>query len=98
VYSLGYASEASYGASSWLVLSLSACIMVDMPRYDSGLAANVDRLISSEARPEGIHHVVLSHTDDVASHEAWENRFIQVLSALFTDQNAMAGRRLTPAR
>jgi glyoxylase-like metal-dependent hydrolase (beta-lactamase superfamily II)/ferredoxin len=75
VYYLGYASEASYGASSWLVLTPSACIMVDVPRYNSGLAANIERLIASKARPEGIDYIVLSHQDDVASHDAWANRF-----------------------
>jgi glyoxylase-like metal-dependent hydrolase (beta-lactamase superfamily II)/ferredoxin len=64
----GYASAASYGASSWLVRRADGNVLVDSPRWAAVLADRIEAL-------GGVRTMVLTHRDDVADHEAWHERF-----------------------
>jgi len=64
----GYASAASYGASSWLVRCPDGNVLVDSPRWATVLAERIAAL-------GGVRTMVLTHRDDVADHEAWRKRF-----------------------
>ncbi len=64
----GWASEASYGASSWLVRRPDGNVLVDSPRFASTLAERLQDL-------GGVRWMFLSHRDDVADHRAFARRF-----------------------
>jgi glyoxylase-like metal-dependent hydrolase (beta-lactamase superfamily II)/ferredoxin len=64
----GYASAASYGASSWLVRRPDGNVLVDSPRWAAALAERIEA-------EGGVRTMVLTHRDDVADHEAWHARF-----------------------
>ena len=68
VWFCGYASEASYGAASWLVRRPDGNVLVDSPR-----AARV--LMDRVAALGGVRWMFLTHRDDVADHAAWRARF-----------------------
>lgn len=68
VYFCGFASEASYGASSYLILHPHGNILVDSPRFARPLAKRI-------ARYGGIRFMFLTHRDDVADHRAWAREF-----------------------
>jgi glyoxylase-like metal-dependent hydrolase (beta-lactamase superfamily II)/ferredoxin len=64
----GYASEASYGASSYLIRRDGGNVLVDSPRFARLL---VDRI----AALGGVRFMVLTHQDDVADHAKFRDRF-----------------------
>jgi glyoxylase-like metal-dependent hydrolase (beta-lactamase superfamily II)/ferredoxin len=64
----GYASEASYGASSYLIRRRDGNVLVDSPRFARLL---VDRI----AALGGVRFMVLTHQDDVADHARFRERF-----------------------
>lgn len=68
VYDLGYTSEDSFGASSYLVTRSEGSLMVDSPRFASGLVRAVEEM-------GGLAHVLLTHRDDVADAERWAQHF-----------------------
>jgi ferredoxin len=68
VYYCGFASESSYGASSWLIVRPEGNVLVDSPR-----AARP--LIDGIAALGGVRTMFLTHRDDVADHEAFRRRF-----------------------
>ena len=68
VYDLGHTSEASFGATSYLVLRPDGNLMVDAPRYTRSLTAPLDAL-------GGVAHVLLTHRDDVADAPRWAERY-----------------------
>jgi glyoxylase-like metal-dependent hydrolase (beta-lactamase superfamily II)/ferredoxin len=68
VFDLGYCSEDSFGASAWLVVRPAGNVLVDSPRYTEALARPIADL-------GGIHHVALTHRDDVADARRWASRF-----------------------
>ncbi len=69
VHFCGFASESSYGASSYFIVRPErGNILVDSPRYASSLARRIEEL-------GGIHTILLTHRDDVADHEKWADRF-----------------------
>jgi glyoxylase-like metal-dependent hydrolase (beta-lactamase superfamily II)/ferredoxin len=68
VYYCGYASESSYGASSYLVRRPGGNVLVDSPRAARPLMDRIERL-------GGVAMMFLSHRDDVADHEAYARRF-----------------------
>ena len=68
VYFCGWASDASYGAASWLVRRPDGNVLIDSPRESSTLMARLDEL-------GGVRFMFLTHRDDVASHEAYRERF-----------------------
>lgn len=65
---LGYASEASFGATSYLVERPGGHLMVDSPRWNEHLVAAL------EARG-GLAKVLLTHRDDVADAGRYAARF-----------------------
>lgn len=64
----GYASEKSFGASSYLVLRKDGNVLVDSPRAAGPLLDRIEAL-------GGVRFLFLSHRDDVADHEAIRERF-----------------------
>jgi glyoxylase-like metal-dependent hydrolase (beta-lactamase superfamily II) len=68
VYYLGYASEHSFGAASYLILRKDGNVMVDSPRMNGMLGKKIDAL-------GGVRHMFLTHRDDVADHQEWSDRF-----------------------
>lgn len=68
VFDLGYCSEASFGASAWLVVRAEGNVMVDSPRFTEALVGPIEAL-------GGVGHVALTHRDDVADARRWAERF-----------------------
>jgi glyoxylase-like metal-dependent hydrolase (beta-lactamase superfamily II)/ferredoxin len=68
VYFCGFASESSYGASSYLVVRAEGNVLIDSPRFASPLVKRVEKL-------GGVQLMFLTHRDDVADHEKWASHF-----------------------
>jgi glyoxylase-like metal-dependent hydrolase (beta-lactamase superfamily II)/ferredoxin len=68
VHDLGYTSPDSFGASAYLVERRAGGLLVDSPRFTSGLVRSVEAL-------GGVDHVLLTHRDDVADAERWAEHF-----------------------
>lgn len=68
VYYCGYASEASYGARSYLVVRPRGNILIDSPRYAAPLIERLEAL-------GGVRWMFLTHRDDVADHRKFRERF-----------------------
>lgn len=68
VYFCGFASESSYGASSYLILRPEGNVLVDSPRFAGPLVKRI-------AEMGGARWMFLTHRDDVADHERWASRF-----------------------
>jgi glyoxylase-like metal-dependent hydrolase (beta-lactamase superfamily II)/ferredoxin len=64
----GFASESSYGASSYLIVRPEGNVLVDSPRFASPLVKRIDEM-------GGVRTMFLTHRDDVADHEKWAARF-----------------------
>ena len=64
VWFCGYASEDSYGASSYLLRRPGGSVLVDSPRAARPLSARLNEL-------GGVSTMFLTHADDVADHEVW---------------------------
>jgi glyoxylase-like metal-dependent hydrolase (beta-lactamase superfamily II) len=64
----GYASEASYGAASYLIRRPDGNVLVDSPRFAKVLADRIAEL-------GGVRFLVLTHKDDVADHAKFRERF-----------------------
>jgi glyoxylase-like metal-dependent hydrolase (beta-lactamase superfamily II)/ferredoxin len=68
VYYCGYAAEASYGASSYLVQRAGGNVLVDSPRAARPLLERLDAL-------GGAQTLFLTHRDDVADHQKLRDHF-----------------------
>lgn len=68
IHYCGYASEDSYGASSWLIVRPEGNVLVDSPRAAAPLLANIEAL-------GGVRWMFLTHRDDVADHAKLRTRF-----------------------
>ncbi|MEM7180387.1 MAG: MBL fold metallo-hydrolase [Spirochaetota bacterium] len=68
VYHMGYHSEKSFGAASYLITREDGNIMVDSPRFSKKLADKLHSL-------GGIKWLFLTHRDDVADHEKFREEF-----------------------
>ena len=68
VYFCGFASESSYGASSYLIVRPEGNVLVDSPRFAGPLVKNVEKL-------GGVRHMFLTHRDDIADHQKWASHF-----------------------
>jgi glyoxylase-like metal-dependent hydrolase (beta-lactamase superfamily II)/ferredoxin len=68
VYYCGYASEASYGARSYLIVRERGNVLVDSPRYAAALLKRVKAL-------GGVRWMFLTHRDDVADHRKFRDAF-----------------------
>jgi glyoxylase-like metal-dependent hydrolase (beta-lactamase superfamily II)/ferredoxin len=68
VHYCGWASDASYGARSYLVVRERGNILVDSPRYAKPLVERLDAL-------GGVRWMFLTHRDDVADHAKFRRRY-----------------------
>jgi glyoxylase-like metal-dependent hydrolase (beta-lactamase superfamily II)/ferredoxin len=68
VYFCGFASESSFGASSYLIRRASGNVLVDSPRFAKPLVKKIEEL-------GGIDLIFLTHRDDVADHDLWAKHF-----------------------
>ncbi len=68
VYFCGFASESSYGASSYLIAHPEGNVLIDSPRFASPLVKRIEKL-------GGVRLMFLTHRDDVADHEKWARHF-----------------------
>jgi glyoxylase-like metal-dependent hydrolase (beta-lactamase superfamily II)/ferredoxin len=68
VFYCGWHSEASYGASSYLIVRPAGNVLVDSPRASRPLLERIAAL-------GGVRTMVLSHQDDVADHATFARRF-----------------------
>jgi glyoxylase-like metal-dependent hydrolase (beta-lactamase superfamily II)/ferredoxin len=68
VYFCGFASEDSFGASSYLIVRPDGNILVDSPRFASRLVQRIEQL-------GGVRWMFLSHVDDVADHAQFRRHF-----------------------
>ncbi len=67
VYFCGFASEDSYGGSSYLIRRPGGNVLVDSPRCTEPLARRIEAL-------GGARWMLLTHIDDVADHAKWRAR------------------------
>ncbi len=68
VYFCGFASESSYGASSYLIVRPEGNVLVDSPRFTRPLVKKIEAM-------DGIRFLFLTHRDDVADHDQWAGHF-----------------------
>src|SRR5215471_6360041 len=68
VYFCGFASESSFGASSYFIKRPRGSVLVDSPRAARPLMRRL-------AAMGGVKLMFLSHRDDVADHEAYHREF-----------------------
>jgi glyoxylase-like metal-dependent hydrolase (beta-lactamase superfamily II) len=68
IYFCGFASESSYGASSYLIVRPEGNVLVDSPRFATPLVKRIEEL-------GGVRLMFLTHRDDVADHEKWAAHF-----------------------
>jgi glyoxylase-like metal-dependent hydrolase (beta-lactamase superfamily II)/ferredoxin len=68
VYFCGFASESSYGASSYFIGRPEGNVLVDSPRFAAPLAKKIEEM-------GGVKLMFLTHRDDVADHDKWVARF-----------------------
>jgi len=64
----GFASERSFGASSYLILRPQGNVLVDSPRFTRPLVRRLEAM-------GGVALMVLTHRDDVADHEKFHRHF-----------------------
>lgn len=68
VHFCGFASEASFGGSSYLILRPGGNVLVDSPRFTGPLVRRIASL-------GGVRWMFLTHRDDVADHRRFRERF-----------------------
>jgi glyoxylase-like metal-dependent hydrolase (beta-lactamase superfamily II)/ferredoxin len=68
VYHCGYHSENSYGAASYLIERPEGNVLVDSPRSTPPLVKRIEEM-------GGIHYLYLTHRDDVADHQKFQEHF-----------------------
>ena len=68
VFFCGFASESSYGASSYLIVRPDGNVLVDSPRFAKPLVRQIEQL-------GGINRIFLTHRDDVADQHLWAKHF-----------------------
>jgi glyoxylase-like metal-dependent hydrolase (beta-lactamase superfamily II)/ferredoxin len=68
VYFCGFASESSYGASSYLIVRPEGNVLIDSPRFAGPLVRRIEQL-------GGVGLMFLTHRDDVADHDKWAGHF-----------------------
>jgi glyoxylase-like metal-dependent hydrolase (beta-lactamase superfamily II)/ferredoxin len=68
IYFCGFASESSFGASSYLIARPQGNVLVDSPRFARPLVKRIEEL-------GGVRLMFLTHRDDVADHEKWAEHF-----------------------
>lgn len=67
VYFCGFASEKSFGGSSYLIRRPGGNVLVDSPRFTEPLIKRIEAM-------GGARWMLLTHVDDVADHAKWRDR------------------------
>jgi len=68
VHFCGFASENSFGGSSYLIVRPAGNVLVDSPRFTAPLVRRLEAL-------GGVRYMFLSHIDDVADHARFREHF-----------------------
>ncbi|WP_019509361.1 MBL fold metallo-hydrolase [Pleurocapsa sp. PCC 7319] len=68
VYHCGYHSEASFGATSYFIQRSEGNVLIDSPRFTPPLVKRLEKL-------GGIKYLYLTHRDDVADHQKFQQHF-----------------------
>lgn len=68
IYFCGFANEATFGASSYLLRRAGGNVLVDMPRFYPKLVQSIEKL-------GGVKYIFLTHSDDIAGHEEFAKHF-----------------------
>ncbi len=68
VHHCGFHSEASFGATPYLVLRERGNLLIDSPRFAGPLVKTIEKL-------GGVSTLFLTHRDDVADHGKWAEHF-----------------------
>lgn len=68
VYFCGFASESSFGASSYFIARPEGNVLIDSPRFAAPLVKRIENM-------GGVGLMFLTHRDDVADHEKWASHF-----------------------
>ncbi len=68
VYYCGYHSADSFGAASYLIQRPEGNILIDSPRYTPPLVKQLEAM-------GGVKYMYLTHKDDVADHQKFQDRF-----------------------
>lgn len=68
VYHCGYHSESSFGAASYFIQRSEGNILIDSPRFTPPLVKRLEKL-------GGIKYLYLTHRDDVADHQKFQQHF-----------------------
>lgn len=68
VYHCGYHAESSFGAASYLIQRPEGNILVDSPRFAPPLVKRLEEM-------GGVRYLYLTHRDDVADHQLFQERF-----------------------
>ncbi|HZE95530.1 MAG TPA: MBL fold metallo-hydrolase [Planctomycetota bacterium] len=68
VHFCGFASEDSFGGSSYLIVRPGGNVLVDSPRFNAPLVRRIESL-------GGVKWMFLSHIDDVADHQKFRDHF-----------------------
>jgi glyoxylase-like metal-dependent hydrolase (beta-lactamase superfamily II)/ferredoxin len=86
----GFASEDSFGGSSYLILRPGGNVLVDSPRFTAPLVRRLEEL-------GGVKWMFLSHIDDVADHQRYRDHFrcdriMHAADANFSVERTIEGR------
>jgi len=68
VYHCGYHSEKSFAASSYLIIRPEGNVLIDSPRFAPPLVQRLEAM-------GGIRYLYLTHRDDVADHQKFQQHF-----------------------
>ena len=68
VYHCGYHAENSFGAASYLIQRAEGNVLVDSPRFAPPLVKRLEEL-------GGVRYLYLTHRDDVADHQKFQQHF-----------------------
>jgi ferredoxin len=68
VYYCGYHSQKSFGAASYFIKQPEGNILIDSPRFNPPLVKQIEQM-------GGIRYLYLTHRDDVADHQKFQQHF-----------------------
>jgi glyoxylase-like metal-dependent hydrolase (beta-lactamase superfamily II)/ferredoxin len=68
IYHCGYHAESSFGAASYLIQRPEGNVLVDSPRFTPPLVKQLEEM-------GGIRYLYLTHRDDVADHQKYQQHF-----------------------
>ena len=68
VYHVGFHSMETYGNAPYLIVREGGNVLVDVARYNAGLADRIEAL-------GGVSYLVMTSLENVDGHEAWKARF-----------------------